>query len=125
MDKGKGKVNGFKKWMDSNKNVDHIGKVATFYLPSEKLDGKKRKKIHGFLVDNYDAYTHEKGGLRGYWRDGEELSMDKNERYEVSSSGEENFKKLVGFLSELCSEIGEKCVYLTVGEESYLIWPRM
>lgn len=115
---------GFKKWMDSNPDVNHIGKVATFYLPSEKLDRKTREKIHEFLVGNYDAYTHERDGLRGYWRDGEELSMDRNERYEVSSSGEENFKKLVGFLSSLCSKISEKCVYLTIGEESYLIWPR-
>lgn len=101
--------------------VDHIGKVAVFYLPSKKINTRTRKKIHDFLVENYKAYTHEMGGMKGYWLDGNNMTKDQHERYEVSFGGDNNFKKLVGFLSDLCEDAKEKAIYLTIGGDSYIV----
>ena len=107
--------------MSENPIIDHIGKVAVFYIPSKKIDSETRKHIHDFLVKNYKAYTHEKGGMKGYWLDGEKMTKDHHERYEVSFSGDANFKKLVNFLSDLCSSTKEKAIYLTIGGDSYIV----
>lgn len=111
----------FKKWIDQNSNIDHIGKVAVFYLPYDKINQKTRKNIHDFLVDNYEAYTHEKGGMKGYWSDNKKITKDYHERFEVSFAGENNLKKLVNFLSDLCEKTKEKAIYLTVGGDSYIV----
>lgn len=107
--------------MSESPDVDHIGKVAVFYLPFKKIDPKTRKKIHDFLVGNYKAYTHERGGMKGYWLDGKDMTKDHHERYEVSFGGNANFKKLVGFLSGLCEDTEEKAIYLTIGGDSYIV----
>ena len=99
-----------------------VGKVAVFYIPSNKL-AKARNGLHRFLVDNYKAYTHERGGIKGYWTGGSGLKEDRHERYEVSFDGDENFKKLVGFLSDMCGRIHEESIYLTIADESYLVKP--
>lgn len=109
--------------MLSRPNVKHVGKVAVFCLPADKLNEKVRSKIHDFLVRNYSAYTHESSKIEGYWAGRDNLVRDAHERYEVSFNGNENFKKFVDFLSEVCGDIGEDSIYLTVADESYLIMP--
>ena len=52
------------------------------------------------------------------------LIKDKHERYEIAFDGEQNLKKFVGFLSELCDIIEEDSIYLIVGDESYLVKPK-
>jgi len=44
---------------------------------------------------------------------------DAHERYEVSFNGDENFKRFVDFLSEICGM--KDSIYLTVADESYLV----
>lgn len=114
----------FKKWMNKDLNSRHIGKVAVFYIPVHKLSKKIRKEIHNFFMNNYYAYTHEVSGIQGFWSSDKKIVKDKHERYEVSFKGEKNLKKFVSFLSNICSSIKEKSIYLTVGGESYLIGPR-
>lgn len=111
----------FKKWMLSRPNVKYIGKVAVFCLPADKLDEKIKSEIHDFLVVNYSAYTHESSEIEGYWAGSGGLVRDVHERYEVSFNGDENFRKFVDFLSEICRMIDEDSIYLTVADESYLI----
>lgn len=109
--------------MLSRPNVEHVGKVAVFCLPADKLDVNVRKKIHDFLVTNYSAYTHESSDIEGYWAGKGDLVRDAHERYEVSFNGDDNFKKFVDFLSEICGLIREDSIYLTVADESYLVMP--
>lgn len=111
----------FRKWLDSN--THRIGKVAVFYVPEKKIVPSIKKSMHEFLIKNYDAYTHERGGMKGYWRDGPKTTKDHHERYEVSFDGDENFKKLIVFLSGVCEKTGEDAIYLTFSGESYLVRP--
>jgi hypothetical protein len=115
----------FKRWMKDSGSAEHIGKVAVFYLPSEKLDEKTRSKIHDFFVSKHKAYTHESGDIKGYWHDGERLARDSHDRYEISFRGEGKLRELVGFLSGLCAEMNEKSIYMTLADESYLIRPKI
>lgn len=112
----------FKNWIKNRSEIEKVGKVAVFYLPANKL-GKIREELHAFLVDNYKAYTHEKGGIKGYWTGGSGLKEDRHERYEVSFDGDENFKKLVEFISKMCGKTNEESIYLTIADESYLVRP--
>ena len=43
------------------------------------------------------------------------------ERFEVSFESEKEFRRLVGFLGELCGRLEEEAIYLTRGEESFLV----
>ena len=110
----------FKKWMGKRSDVKVLGQVAVFYLPADKLHAV-REELHSFFVSKHGAYTHESSDIKGYWMDKDRLFKDVHERYEISLSGDENLKNLVLFLSEVCKKIGEECIYLTVGGDSYLV----
>jgi hypothetical protein len=107
--------------MIDNKSVKHVGKVAVFYVPVEKLTEYVRNEIHDFFVSEYCAYTHECSEIRGYWLAGGEIVRDKHERYEVAFHGDDKLKVFVDFLSKLCSTIKEDSIYLTVADEAYLV----
>jgi len=114
----------FKNWMKESPQSTHIGEVAVFYLPVNKIDQKIRSKIHSFFVKNYYAYTHEISKIQGFWSKGSKTVKDKHERYEVSFKGKDNLKKFVEFMSEICYIIQEESIYLTIGGDSYLISPK-
>ncbi len=115
---------GFRKWMEEIPEAYHVGKVAVFYVPSKKLKPAVKDRIHRFFVSKHKAYTHESGEIKGYWHDGERLDRDSHDRYEISFRGENKLKEFVEFLSELCGDIGEKSIYMTMADESYLIRPK-
>ena len=113
----------FKKWAKTKDNIKIIGKAATFYLPSKKLSDVVRTMIHDFFVKKYSAYTHESSDIKGYWTSGGNLIKDEHERYEISL-GKEEMASLVDFLAELAEHTNEDSIYLTVGNESYLVSPQ-
>jgi len=113
----------FKGWIKET-NSEYIGKVATFYIPVNKLSRVIRDKMHNFFVDHYYAYTHETSTIHGFWSKNDEVIKDKHERYEVSFKGQNNLKKFIKFLSLICYIIKEDSIYLTLGGESFLIHPR-
>lgn len=114
---------GFRKWMSDRGDAEHLGKVAVFYVPSKKVTKGVAREIHDFFVSRHKAYTHESGGIKGFWHDGERLTKDSHERYEISFKGDGKLKDLMDFLSGLCVRIGEKSIYLTMADESYLVRP--
>jgi len=117
----------FKSWLSRSpysSNIGHIGKVAVFYLPVNKLNKKIRQEIHSFFVKHYCAYTHEISKIQGFWSKGSKTVKDRHERYEVSFKGKKNLKKFIKFISGICYSIEEESIYLTIGGESYLISPR-
>lgn len=111
------------------RNLTPIGKVTVFYIPSHKLDspryghdGTIRDEIHSFLIGHYKAYTHTPSPVKGYWISSEgELLHDVTERFEVSFGSETDFAKLVEFLTGVCRTIDEESIYLTRGDESFLV----
>jgi hypothetical protein len=111
------------------KNLTPLGKVTVFYVPSHKLDAPgpvgehtPRGQIHEFLMQHYRAYTHTPSPVKGFWLDAQRALMhDVLERFEVSFGSEKEFHRLVDFLRRLCATLGEQAIYLTRGEESFLV----
>jgi hypothetical protein len=109
--------------------VTPLGKMTLFYIPSHKLDvpgpgsdATPRARIHDFLMRHYKAYTHTPSPVKGFWLDeGKAVVHDVLERFEVSFGSEQEFERLVTFLRQLCRGLGEQAIYLTRGEESFLV----
>lgn len=114
------------------KNLISLGQVAVFYIPIFKLDillpnGKTpRLLFEEYLMENYNAYTLEISNTQGFWREHHksEIFSDENARYEVSFDGKDRVPPFVEFLSFMCSLIGEKAIYLTMGQHSWLVLPK-
>jgi len=106
-----------------------LGKVTLFYIPSNKLDvpgadghGNPRGQIHDFLMGCYKAYTHTPSAVKGFWLDDRQaVQHDVLERFEVSFQSEQEFERLVAFLRELCRALDEQAIYLTRGDQSFLV----
>jgi hypothetical protein len=111
------------------KNLTALGKTTIFYIPSHKLDAPDpgggptpRGNIHEFLMQHYSAYTHTPSPVKGFWLDEHRVVLhDVLERFEVSFGSEKEFRRLVDFLRRICGSLGEKAIYLTRGEESFLV----
>jgi hypothetical protein len=111
------------------KNLTPLGKVTLFYVPSNKLDvpgptgtASPRGQIHEFLMGRYQAYTHTPSAVKGFWLDFQQaVQHDVLERFEVSFQSEREFEELVTFLRGLCQSLGEQAIYLTRGDESFLV----
>lgn len=111
------------------KNVTPLGKMTIFYIPSHKLDAPgpvgentPRGQIHDFLMQHYRAYTHTPSPVKGFWLNDEKtIQHDVLERFEVSFESEKGFEKLVDFLGRLCVSLEEEAIYLTRGEDSFLV----
>jgi hypothetical protein len=107
-------------------NLEYIGHMATFYLPEAKLDSTVRQMIHDHLISHFNAYTVESSNIQGFWRKGPQSPVfgDKNVRYVVSFNGKNRVDSFVTFIAEICTMLGEECIYLTMGKKSWLVTPR-
>ena len=126
----------FKLWLESDElkhpNLDYIGQVAVFYIPTEKLNKKHegqttKELLHDYLIHHFNAYTLVEGSdTQGFWRkdDNGELHEDKNAKYEVSFEGKDKIKPFIDFLSKICSNLDEKSIYLRMGSKSWLVKPK-
>lgn len=111
-----------------------LGHVAVFYMPSRKLDDPRygianrtpRELLHTFLMLQYDAYTHQKSNIQGFWREDKQgqVFKDENEMFEVSFQGKERVIPFIDFLASLCYLVEEECLYLTMGYQSWLVLPK-
>lgn len=113
-----------------SENVQPLGKVTVFYIPSHKLDDPRyfhgtqtaRSALHEFLMHRYRAYTQSPTPVKGYWVDGSsELVHDVMERFEVSFNNEAEFDRLIEFLIDICDRLVEDAIYVTRGEHSFLV----
>ena len=107
--------------MQLGSTVKHAGKVVFFLIPSQKLTPILKEKIHNFLVENYRAYTHESGVTTGYWGEGVKNTKDNHDKYLISIRDSGYDQELVAFLSDLCEETDENCLFLIIGNEAYLV----
>lgn len=112
-----------------NDALTPLGKMTAFYIPAHKLDAPAgehgptpRSTIHQFLIEHFRAYTHTPSLVKGYWLDDQaHMQHDVLERFEVSFGAEPEFERLVGFLRRMAANLGEAAIYLTRGEESFLV----
>lgn len=102
--------------------------MTAFYIPAHKLDAPlrgapaPRATIHEFLIEHFRAYTHAPSLVKGFWLDASgNMLHDVLERFEVSFDAEADFERLVDFLRRTCADLGEEAIYLTRGEESFLV----
>jgi hypothetical protein len=115
--------------MSQSQKLTPLGKVTLFYVPSNKLDvpgpagqGSPRGQIHDFLMGRYQAYTHTPSAVKGFWLDQrDKVQHDVLERFEVSFQSEQEFQSLIDFLRDLCRSLDEQAIYLTRGDESFLV----
>jgi len=49
------------------------------------------------------------------------VQHDVLERFEVSFQSEQEFERLIAFLRDLCRSLDEQAIYLTRGDESFLV----
>jgi hypothetical protein len=105
-------------------NLEYIGQMAVFYLPTTKVS-MVSKKMHEFFLSRYNAYTSEASDIRGFWRKDHASPVfdDHNVKYVVSFDGRERIDSFIDFLSGICREIDEECIYLNMGMKSYLVYP--
>jgi hypothetical protein len=113
--------------------IESLGKRATFLIPSVKVYNPKYSKtrqsvaktIHTFLNRTFGGYTCASGNIYGYFGAGF-AEYDELREFRVAFKEDELKTKvpsLQEFLSALCADIGEECIYLECGEDAMLIYP--
>jgi hypothetical protein len=107
-----------------------LGRMAVFLIPSKKLKrvaqnlgGSIGKRIEKFLLEEYGGFTVSYTNSTGWWKaqDGTR-HFDKHREYKVSFPGKERIAKLDEFLAQIATEIGEECIYVETGEDSWLVY---
>ncbi len=109
---------------------ENLGKMIVFLLPSLQLKRKSQKgesledKLHHFLLQKFNGYTAAAGNIFGYWRNaaGKEFYGEHKE-YKVSLLKKNEIRALEDFLSILAFEMEEESIYVSSGEDSWLLYP--
>ncbi|MBI5153394.1 MAG: hypothetical protein HZA36_02965 [Parcubacteria group bacterium] len=113
--------------------IESLGKRALFLIPSVKVYNRKYSKtrqsiartIHNFLLDMFGGYTCASGNIYGYFTS-ESAEYDELREFRVAFKEDEKRTKvsaLQEFLSRICLDIGEECIYLECGEDAMLVYP--
>ena len=92
---------------------------------SSKTHQSIAKTIHCFLLEVFCGYTCASGNIYGYFKSTND-EYDELREFRVAFK-EDDFgtkvPKLQKFLADICSDIGEECIYLECGEDAMLIYP--
>ncbi|MBI2063176.1 MAG: hypothetical protein HYT61_02985 [Candidatus Yanofskybacteria bacterium] len=97
----------------------YLGKPAIFSIPSSKLE-KVEYEIHAFLEKSYGHAWSRTEKVKGFWMgkpDGEYT------KFEISFVGKERIPNLKKFLAKIAKKIGEECIYLLTGADSWYVYP--
>ena len=109
--------------MELPKHVEHIGRMAHILIPIAKIDKKivqttVQQRLYNYLESAFGGFT-EDSLVWGLWGKEREAHV----KITVSFKGKENVLLFLQVLGRVCHEMGEKCLYLEMGEESYLVKP--
>lgn len=97
-----------------------IGRAAVFLLPKIKLDSV-RDEVNHFLTEHFESFTLEEGNdIKGYWRKAYDGVLV---RYTVSFNGKDRIAILDEFLAKLAGKLNEECIYVSTGEDVWLVYP--
>ena len=112
--------------------IENLGSRSLFLIPSVKVYNRKYSKsrqsvaktIHNFLMDTFGGYTCASGNIYGYFTS-ESAEYDELREFRVAFDSQNVLKAtlLAEFLASLCADIGEECIYLERGGETFLIYP--
>ncbi len=109
--------------------LEDLGRPAIFLIPTKKLKIKigevtVEDGLHGFLTQNFGAYTSSTVPSFGFWKSsGEAVIFDECREYEVSFLGKEKLPFLLKKLAEIAIIINEDCLYIKAGQYSALLYP--
>ncbi len=112
--------------------VERIGRMAHVLIPIAKIDNRingidvgydgntVRTVLYGFLESEFGGCT-ENPVIWGMWRGIREAHVE----ITVSFEGKERIVPFLEFLSKLCRAMKEECLYLEMGEDSFLVRPQV
>lgn len=98
---------------------EYLGKPAIFLISTPKLE-MVETEIRNFLLENYGHAWSRMQNIKGYWLGKPDGDYTK---FEVSFVGKEKIPKLKRFLAKISYKIGEECIYLLTGSDSWRIYP--
>lgn len=103
--------------------VEHIGRMAHVLVPIAKIDyeiaeGTVRSRLYRHFEAAYGGFT-EQPLVRGMWKGFREAHVQMT----ISFKGKEQIPGFLEFLSSLCRDMDEECLYLEMGEDSFLVRP--
>jgi len=112
-----------------------LGRMAIFYLPSNKLalpdnspqwqGGRTLEEaIDEALIKRYQGVTKITQNVEGHYHMGSQVVKDDHVRYEVSFLGKVKVREFIAFLRDVCVDMEEESIYLTMGQRAYLIEPK-
>jgi hypothetical protein len=111
-------------------HIENLGRPAMFLIPSHKLrtpglSGKTPEEdLNAFLSEKFGAFNTTPVPEVGFWKNAQQrLVYDECRRYKVSFVGKERIPELFAKLSEICTAIGEDCLYVEAGQYSGLLYP--
>lgn len=111
--------------------VVSLGRPAHIYIPVSKwtayiavYNAQVGRIIEDFCTQKYGGYTLG-GPLIGSWKKDKDTPAIEEKVVEVKVAflGKERIPELQEFLAKMCAVIGEQCLYLETGEDSWLIYP--
>jgi len=114
---------------ENDPEIIDLGRMAIFFLPATKLQKTAsnghthEQNIDEALTHRFQGFTKQSMPWEGHYRMGSEVVRDNPIRYEVSFKGKNKVREFVALLKTVCREIGEESMYLTMGENSYLVKP--
>ena len=97
----------------------YLGKPAVFSIPSSKLESVGYE-IHNFLRGNYGLAWSQTPNVEGFWMGKSEGNYTK---FEISFVGKERIPTLKRVLAQIAEKIGEECIYLLTGADSWYVYP--
>ncbi len=98
---------------------EYLGKPAIFSIPSSKLEQVKFL-INLFLIENYGHAWSQTPNVEGFWKGKQDGFYTK---FEISFVGKEKIPNLKRFLAQIAKQIGEECIYLRTGADSWYVYP--
>lgn len=108
-----------------------LGRPAVFLLPSSKI--KKRRwrgktveqAVRKYLLDTFGGYTAHAGNVFGEWKEPRtgKVFYGKHLEYSAAFKGKERILELEAFLAMIANILGEESIYITTGEDAWLIYP--
>lgn len=99
---------------------EYLGKPAIFSIPSTKLQ-QVEQEISKFLEKNYGHAWSQTPNVKGFWMGKPDGDYTK---FEISFVGKEKIPKLKRFLAKIGEKIGERCIYLLTGADSWYVYPQ-
>lgn len=109
-----------------NFEIIDLGRPAIFLIPADKLQKKimsdvtAEKHLEMFLQRHFRAFTRTRSTMSGYW----EGIVDELVEYEVSFLGKHNVPILLHELAYIARKIGEKYIYVKIGQYTALVRPK-